>query len=162
MVTVQVKPMREDLGDFSSIVCMKAIVTGVEKALGEKTAAIALIAAGRQRGKELAKLMDLTDNFTDNNLEKLTEIARSALGKNGTRLCIIEGINLENETYKVYAQETICSSGEKQGSSRKCTYTLGAIQGFIEAALGKKLRGRQVESVLRGSNFDVLEYTIII
>ena len=45
--------LREKLGDFSSIVCFKAAITGMEEALGEKATAIALIAAGRSRGKNL-------------------------------------------------------------------------------------------------------------
>ena len=47
--------IRSELGDFSSIVCFKAVITGMEEALGEKATAIALIAAGRARGKKLAE-----------------------------------------------------------------------------------------------------------
>lgn len=48
-----------ELGDFSSIVCFRAIVIGAEEALGEKAAAIALIAAGRARGKQVAEQLNL-------------------------------------------------------------------------------------------------------
>ncbi|HBY77432.1 MAG TPA: hypothetical protein DEG47_10655, partial [Cyanobacteria bacterium UBA11148] len=61
-----------------------------------------------------------------------------------------------------YTRETVCSAGEPQGSSRQCTFTLGAIQGFLEAFLGKRLRGIQTESVLRGGNYDILEYRVLV
>jgi predicted hydrocarbon binding protein len=88
----------------------------------------------------------------------LTQHVQEALGKEGTRLCVIDQVTQEGDTYKVYTRETVCSAGESEGSSRQCTFTMGAIQGFLEAFLGKRLRGTQTESVLRGGNFDVLEY----
>ncbi len=153
--------LRQELGDFSSIVCLKAIVVGVEEALGEKAAAIAMISAGRQRGKKLAEDMDLVGKGASMSLEEVTEKARVALGKEGTRLCIIDNMIQEGDTYKVHTHETVCSAGESEGSSRQCTFTMGAIQGFLEAFLGKRLRGTQTESVLRGGNFDLLEYTAL-
>lgn len=150
--------LRQELGDFSSIVCLKAIVVGVEEALGEKAAAIAMISAGRQRGKKLAEDLDLVGKGSSMSLEELTQHVQEALGKEGTRLCVIDQVTQEGDTYKVYTRETVCSAGESEGSSRQCTFTMGAIQGFLEAFLGKRLRGTQTESVLRGGNFDVLEY----
>jgi predicted hydrocarbon binding protein len=153
--------MRPELGEFSSIVCFKAVVVGTEEALGQKAAAIALIAAGRQRGKQLAEQLNLAGKGGDLSLEEVTEKVRYTLGKDGTRLCIIDKIAQEGEVYKVYTRETICSAGEEEGSSRQCTFTLGAIQGFLEAFLGKRLRGQHTESVLRGGTHDVLEYTAL-
>ena len=153
--------LRQNLGDFSSIICFKAIVIGVEEALGEKTAAIALVAAGRQRGKKLAEELELAGKGTEMTLEEVTEKIRFALGKDGTRLCVVDQLSQEGDVYKVYTRETICSAGEPEGSSRQCTFTLGAIQGFLEAFLGKRLRGQHTESVLRGGSHDVLEYTIL-
>lgn len=153
--------LRQELGDFSSIVCFKAIVVGAEEALGQKAAAIALIAAGRQRGKQLAEQLDLADKSSELALEVVTDKVRDALGKNGTCLCIVDKIVNEGEVYKVYTRETVCSAGEPEGSPRQCTFTLGAIQGFLEAFLGKRLRGQHTESVLRGGSHDVLEYTVL-
>jgi predicted hydrocarbon binding protein len=152
---------RQELGDYSSVVCVKAIVTGVEEALGEKAAAIALISAGRQRGKNLAQELDLVGKGGTMSLEEVLNKANHALGKDGTRLCIIDKIEQDGEVYKVYTKETICSAGESEGSSRQCTFTLGAIQGFLEAFLGKRLRGKHTESVLRGGTHDVLEYSLL-
>ncbi len=153
--------LRQELGDFSSVVCLKAIVVGVEEALGVKTAAIAFISAGRQRGKQLAEDLGLAGKGGEMTLEAVTEKARAALGKDGTRLCLVDKITQEGDVYKVYTNETVCSAGEPEGSSRQCTFTLGAIQGFLEAFLGKRLRGQQTESVLRGGSHDVLEYTVL-
>ena len=146
--------IRPELGDFSSVVCFKAIVTGIEEALGEKAAAIALIAAGRARGKQLATSLELEDQP----LSQLAIVLNQALGLNGTRLCIIDKIVEADELIKVYCRETICSLSEPQGSNRQLTYTLGAVQGVLEHVTGKRLRGKQVESILRGSNHDVIAF----
>jgi predicted hydrocarbon binding protein len=150
--------LRSTLGDFSSIVCFKAAIAGMEDALGEKATAIALIAAGRSRGKHLAQELELVNSSLS--LEDAMDKVRFALGKEGTRLCLLEKlIQKDTDTIKVYVRETLCSAGEPQGSSRKCTYTLGAIWGAIEQITGKRLRGKHTESVLRGSNYDVFEFT---
>jgi hypothetical protein len=146
--------IRPELGDFSSVICFKAIVTGIEEALGEKAAAIALISAGRIRGKQLATSLHLENQ----SLSELAVILNQALGKDGTRLCLIDKIVEADELIKVYCRETVCSLCEPEGSNRQLTYTLGAVQGVLEQATGKRLRGKQVESVLRGSTHDVLAF----
>ena len=54
-MSIAQKAARLELGDFMSTICFKAVVVGLEEALGEKAAAIALIAAGRKRGKQLVE-----------------------------------------------------------------------------------------------------------
>ncbi|MGF1524878.1 MAG: hypothetical protein ACFBSF_21340 [Leptolyngbyaceae cyanobacterium] len=151
--------IRQELGDFSSVVCFKAAVVGIEEALGEKAATIALVTAGRQRGKDLSKSLGLSGKQAD--WEEVTQLLQKALGKEGTRLCLINKITKDEQGFKVYCQETICSSMESQGSARSLSYTLGAIQGAIEEITGRRLRGHQIESVLRGSNYDVISFEII-
>ncbi len=152
---------RTELGNYSSVVCLKAIIVGVEEALGEKAAAIALIAAGRQRGKTLAQELDLVNKADVMSLEDIAVKVSHVLGKDGTRLCVVAKIEQDGDTYKVYTRETICSVGEDEGSPRQCTFTLGAIQGFLESFLNKRLRGKHTQSVLRGDDYDVLEYTVL-
>ena len=147
--------LRQTLGDFSSIVCFKAAIVGMEDALGEKATAIALIAAGRQRGKSLAKELALE---ASSSMDEIAAKMRSALGEEGTRLCIVENIVQEENVIKVYTSETLCSAGEEQGSPRKCTYTLGAIWGVLEQALSKRFQGKHTQSVLRGGKNDVFEF----
>ena len=132
----------------------------MEEALGEKATAIALIAAGRNRGRNLAKELGLTDFNTDWNL--ITDKMSFALGINGTKLCKIEKIIEKDEVIKVATSETLCSAGESQGSSRKCTFTLGAIWGALEEVTGKRLRGTHTESVLRGGSYDIFEFSSLI
>ncbi|NJN72199.1 MAG: hypothetical protein HC799_04970 [Limnothrix sp. RL_2_0] len=161
-MTVAEKSLRHTLGDFNSTICTKAIVVGIEEALGAKAAAIALIMAGRQRGKDLAQELDVVSKGETLTIEEIAAQAAHALGQDGTRLCLIDKVEENNSGdepfYLVYTRETICSTGEEENSPRLCTYTLGAIQGFLEAFLNKRLRGEQIESVLRGSDHDVLKF----
>jgi predicted hydrocarbon binding protein len=150
---------REELGNFSSVVCLKAIITGMESSLGEKATAISLTAAGRARGRNLVKELELDGSTTS-----LTEAAQKiskALGSDGTRLLILDRIEQENGLIKAYTRETICSAGEEPGSTRICTFTLGAVWGALESILGEKLRGKHTESVLRGGTHDVFEFSKI-
>lgn len=148
---------RPTLGDFSSIVCFKAVIVGMEEALGEKATSIALTAAGRTRGKNLAAQVGLTGSGAD--LDTIAVKLNAALGITGTRLTAIDKIVSEGDTIKVYCAETICSAGEPQGSNRKCTFTLGAVWGALSEITGIKLRGTHTESVLRGGTHDVFEFT---
>ncbi|MGB3312732.1 MAG: hypothetical protein WA939_13835 [Nodosilinea sp.] len=160
-MTMAVQAERHELGYFMSVVCFKAAVVGMEEALGEKAAAIAMIAAGRQRGKQLAEDLHLANQASQISLAEITDKLRYTIGKEGTRLCIVDNIEQHDDVFRVYTRETVCCHGEPEGSPRKCTYTLGAIQGFLEAYAGHRLRGQHVESVLRGSGHDVLEYTAL-
>jgi len=148
--------IRPTLGDYTSIICFKAAIEGLEDALGENATAIALTAAGRKRGRNLAKelgLVGLSLSWDD-----LAHKITLAVGKDGTCLCIVDKIVQEDDIIKVYISEALCSAGEPEGSSRKCTFTLGAIWGVLEQVLGKRLQGKHTESVLRGSSYDVFEF----
>ena len=156
--TLSQNDLRSELGDFSSIVCFRAVVIGIEDALGPRAAMIALVAAGRARGKQLAKELNLTGMVS--NLDGVAKSLNAAIGLEGTRLCIVDGIeDAEDNKLRVYCRETVCSSGEAPGSERQLSYTMGAIQGVLEEVFGKRLRGKQVASVLRGSSHDVIEFT---
>ncbi|MGC1309295.1 MAG: hypothetical protein WA885_18905 [Phormidesmis sp.] len=159
--TLAQNTLRNHLGDFNSIICFRAVVTGIEDALGKRAAMIALVAAGRARGKQLAKELGLSG--TPGELNEIAELMNSALGIKGTRLCMIDKIEpAEAGALRVYCRETVCSSGEAPGSERELSYTMGAIQGVLEEVTGKRLRGKQVASVLRGGDHDVIELTPLI
>lgn len=149
--------VRPDLGEYSSIVCLKAIITGMEDALGEKATAIALTAAGRVRGKKLA--ISLQSALTSDSLDAFTQQMAMALGKDGTRLLVLDKIVQDGEVFRAYTRETVCSADEPLGSDRKCTFSLGAVWGALEQILGVRLQGKQTESVLRGGSHDVFEFT---
>lgn len=148
--------LRKELGDFSSIVCLKAMIMGMEDALGEKATAIALISAGRARGRQLAQQLGL--KHLDADLNVVTERIADALGSNGTRLLLLHKVERDGDLFRVYTTETVCSAAEEPGSSRRCTFSLGAVQGVLETITGQRLRGVQIESVLRGGDYDLFEY----
>ena len=148
--------LRPELGEFNSIVCFKAVITGMEDSLGEKATAIALIAAGRARGKKLVQELGLDNSQIS--LDEAGSRLSQALGKDGTRLCKIDKIIEQGDVIQVYTSETVCSAGEPQGSPRTCTFTLGAVWGAIEQVTGKRLQGKHTESVLRGSSHDIFEF----
>ncbi len=155
-------PMRPELQDFSSIVCFKSVVVGMEEALGNMAAAISLKAAGRQRGSALATSLGFGSR--DVGLAEAQEALDQAIGLRGTRLCAVDRLEKVaaedgSDAYRIYLRETICSAGEPQGSTRELTFTLGAVHGALEVLLRRKLRGKQVGSVLRGQTHDVVEFT---
>jgi hypothetical protein len=152
--------IRENLGDYSSIISFKSLVTGIEDALGEKATAIALIAAGRTHGKKIALDLDVVD--TTLAISAIAAQLDAAVGQNGMRLTAVHKIEQESDVIKVYCTETVCSAGEALGSSRKCTFTLGVIGGALEVLTGyQRLQGTHTESVLRGGAYDVFEFKAV-
>lgn len=152
--------LRSELGDFVSIICFQAAIIGMEEELGEKTTAIALTAAGRNRGKNFAEKLGLTGISADWDL--ITDQICSALGVNGTKLVKINKIVEGDGVIKVFTSEALCSVSEPEGSFRKCTYTLGVIWGALEEITQKRLKGIHTESVLRGADYDVFEFSALV
>jgi len=148
--------IRKELGDYSSIVCLKALVVGLEDVMGVRGARANLVFAGRIRGNKIAQNLGLSN--TDKPIEKWAAMLRDAVGEHGTCLCKIEKVEYEDDVYRVFMSETVCSAGEEQGSPRELTFTLGAVQGAIEEIIGKKLVGEQTGSVLRGQDYDIVEF----
>ncbi|MCF6312682.1 MAG: hypothetical protein L3J39_09555 [Verrucomicrobiales bacterium] len=147
--------LRKNLGNFSSIICLKALIVGLEDVLGEKGARANLVLAGRHRGRDIVKSLGYSK--TDSPLEEWTSAVKAAIGETGTRLCEIDKVEPDGETIRIYLSETVCSSGEEVGSSRQLTFTLGAIWGAVEEALDKKFIGKQTGSILRGQDYDIVE-----
>lgn len=150
--------IRKDLGDFSSIVCFRALVVGVEETLGRAAAMVALKAAGRKRGHGLIASLDLTGAKPPG--DRIASALDDALGKEGTRLCGVDRVDIGDDTYTVYLRDTICSADEPQGSSRELSFTFGALHGAMEALYDVKLRGKQIGSVLRGQDHDIIQFTL--
>lgn len=148
--------LRPELGDFSSIVCFKAVVVGVEEALGKPAARVALLSAGRKRGKNLVADLGLTGKGED--LQEAGKMISAALGPDGTRLCNVMGIEESGDTIKVTVSDTVCMAGEPDGTDRVCTFTLGAVHGALEALTGRKLKAKHTESRWRGDPEDIFEF----
>lgn len=150
------EPLRPNLGDFNSIVCFKAAVVGIEETMGPQAAKVALTAAGRKRGHALVESLGLTGKGAD--LQVASARLAAALGIDGTRLCTIERIDTDGEVIRVIVSDTVCMAGEPQGSTRECSFTLGAVHGALEALTGRKLSGKHVESRWRGDPEDVFQF----
>jgi len=151
---------REKLGQFNSIDAFRAVVEGMSDALGEKATAVALVAAGRLRGKKLAEELGLKG--TTQSLEEATQKITQVLGAEGSRLCIIDKIVQEGDLVKVYTLETLCAvGGDSSDSPARCTFTLGIVWGILTELLQQKIKGSHTESVLRGGAYDVFEFTPI-
>lgn len=151
--------IRQQLGDFSSIVCFKALITGVEDTLGPEGASVVFIRAGKVRGGHVATSLGLAGKNMPT--DQIAEILNNALGQSGTKLCQIKQVTHEGDTIIVDTVETVCSAGEPAGSDRSCTFTLGAIWGALEAIYGKRYEGKQTESVLRGGATDKFVFSPI-
>ncbi|MEL6185497.1 MAG: hydrocarbon-binding protein [Myxococcota bacterium] len=149
------QPLRPTLGDFNSIVCFRAAVAGIEETLGAHAALIALSAAGRIRGRELVASLHLS---TGVDLQAAARAMQAALGAEGTRLCVLESIEECGDKIRVTVSETVCMAGEAPGSERRCSFTLGAVHGALEALTGRLLKGRHTESPVAGDPADVFEF----
>ncbi|MCB9677912.1 MAG: hypothetical protein H6737_22630 [Alphaproteobacteria bacterium] len=148
--------IRPRLGDYNSIVCFRAVVVGMEEALGKRAAMVALKAAGRRRGEQLVESLGLTGKGPADTVA-LAKALDDALGLEGTRLCFIPRVDREGENFRIYLAETICSADEPMGSERELSFTFGALHGAMEALYGVKLRGKQTGSILRGADYDIME-----
>ncbi len=117
-----------------------------------------LLLAGRKRGQNVAQTLGLKN--TDKPVDEWSKIISNILGQSGTRLCVLNKVEIEDTLIRVYLSDTMCSSGEELGSSKEIIFTLGVIQGALEEITGnKRMIGKQIGSVLRGENYDIVEYT---
>jgi len=148
--------LRPTLNDFSSIVCFRALVVGVEDTMGAQAAGVVLKAAGRKRGADLARSLGFGDKSVP--LEDAKNAMALALGPEGTKLCYVNSIVQEDDAYIVSLSETICSADEPQGSDRQLTFTFGAVHGALEVVTKTRLRGKQIGSVLRGQDYDIIRF----
>lgn len=151
--------IRTELGDFSSIVCFKAVITGVEDTLGDEAAGVVFTRGGKVRGESVATALGLAGKKPP--MDQLGSALDSALGKNGTKLCAVRGAHMDGDKIVIETTETVCSAGEPAGSTRKCTFTLGAVWGALETAMGQRYDAKQTESVLTGGSCDKFVFTPI-
>jgi len=149
--------VRSELGDFSSIVCFKAVITGVEDTLGSDGAAVVFVRAGKVRGANLAGELGLAGSNMP--IDQVAEALNSAIGAAGTKLCKVDRAYMDGDDVVVETSETVCSAGEPNGSDRECTFTLGAVWGALEAVTGTTYMGRQTDSVLRGGSSDTFVFS---
>lgn len=148
---------RGTLGDFTSITCFKGLFTGLEDILGAEASSVVLTRAGRLRGQTLVE--DWGVGHLQIPLEKLGHLLDAALGHDGTRLCVIHDLVKRGQSITVNVTDTICSVGEPARSVRRCTFTLGAVWGALEALTGDNFSAQQTGSVLAGDQYDQFTFT---
>lgn len=148
---------RPELGEMMSLICFKAAIVGVEDTLGEDGAAVVFIRAGKVRGTTVALQAGLTG--TKAPIETIAKAFDTVLGKTGTQLCRVVGASKNGEQIIIDCVETVCSANEPAGSTRKCTFTLGAIWGALEAVMDQRYLGEHTESVLQGAPYDRFVFT---
>lgn len=151
------QPLRPLVGDFNSIVCFKAVIVGVEDTLGEDGAAVVFTRAGKVRGRDLATELGVAGGNVP--IEQIAGLLNAAIGADGTCLAAVTKSYREGDTVVIETQDTVCSAGEPMGSTRKCTFTLGAVWGALEAITGQTYLGEHTESVLRGGTSDKFVFT---
>ncbi len=149
--------VRPELGEMMSLICFKAAIVGVEDTLGEDGAAVVFIRAGKVRGNTVAQQAGLVG--TKAPVEVLVKALDGLLGKTGTQLCRVVGASVQGEQIIIDTLETVCSANEPQGSSRKCTFTLGAVWGALESVMDKRYLGEHTDCVLRGGATDRFVFT---
>ena len=148
---------RGTLGDFASISSFKALIAGLEDILGSEAAGVVFIRAGRLRGQRLVE--DWGVGHLQLPLEKLGHLLDAAFGHDGTRLCNVERMEASGPNIIVNLTDTICSVSEPRGSTRRCTYTLGAIWGALETLTGVRYLACQSGSILSGDPYDQFTFT---
>jgi hypothetical protein len=135
---------RETLGEFISIKCFKALIVGMEDLLGAEGTAAALISAGRQRGQAVA--LETAQAGKNAPTESLASILNLCVGPKGTCLCQVTSVaDTEDGGYYVKIKGAVGTAGESVNSPRSCSYTMGALMGFLESVSGKSLTGKHVE-----------------
>ncbi|MEF2280413.1 hypothetical protein V3W47_19135 [Deinococcus sp. YIM 134068] len=149
--------LRPQLGDFNSVVCFKAVIVGVEDTLGPDGAAVVFTRAGKVRGRDLATELGVAGSNVP--VEQIAGLLDAAIGRDGTCLAAVTRSYHEGEHIVIETQDTVCSAGEPLGSDRKCTFTLGAVWGALEAITGGVYLGEHTDSVLRGGTSDKFVFT---
>lgn len=144
--------VRPQLGDFMSTECFKYLRQGAEDTAGRAL----IIAAGRQRGLSLA---DMLKGIADDDTA-ITAALCQALGKDGTRLCIVDEVKKTESGYTVRISESACSSGV-HSDVPNCAFTLGVFIGALETVAKRRLNARELECVAMGNAHCVYELEVI-
>lgn len=130
-------PTRPTLGPMMSLICFQYLRQGTEE-IADRTP---VVAAGRKRGTELIEQLGLRGSTTD--CAKIHKLLDSALGVDGTRLCLVQSIKATpNGGYEVRITESACTAGQSSNEPL-CAFTLGVFVGAIQALTDRTLRGRE-------------------
>lgn len=129
---------RANIGPLMNVVCFQYLRTYTEDVAGRAP----IIAAGRKRGLDVVESLGLVGALTDPRQiqAKLDEV----LGVKGTKLCLIQNITRNGESYEVRLTESACTVGQTS-TEPLCAFTLGVFIGAISALTGQRMTGREIE-----------------
>jgi predicted hydrocarbon binding protein len=113
----------------------------------EETAGRGLIVqAGKQRGFSLADALKKIDAGEE---AQITEMLGQILGKEGTRLCLVDSVSKTAQGYRVQVSESACSTGMKT-STPNCAYTMGVFTGALEVITQRRFNPTETQCVACG------------
>jgi hypothetical protein len=137
---------RPTLGSFMSLVCFQYLRIGTEEVADRAP----VVASGRQRGYDLIEGLGLLGTTTDG--ETIRAKLDEALGVNGTRLCLVNSIQLKpNGGYEVRISEGACTAGQVS-SLPHCAFTMGVFIGAIQALTNTRVKGVETECCACGAS----------
>jgi predicted hydrocarbon binding protein len=115
----------------------------------EETAGRGLIVqAGKQRGLSLD---DHLKGINPDDTAAITTTLNKVLGKEGTRLCIVEEVSKTAAGYNIKISESACSTGMKT-EEPNCAFTMGVFVGAMEVISKKRFTVHESECVAVGDS----------
>lgn len=133
---------RPELGGYMSAECFRYLRTYAEETAGRGL----IVMAGKQRGLSLE---DYLKNLGPDDTAAITSTLNSILGKEGTRLCLVDDVKNIGNGYQVTISESACSSGMKT-SEPNCAFTMGVFVGAMEIVGKHRLTATETECVAMG------------
>lgn len=140
--------VRKELGPYMSAECFRFLRLGAEDTAGRAL----IVNAGKQRGHSLEDILA----GVGNDEATLTTTLNRVLGKEGTRLCIVDEVKKVDNGYRVTIRESACSAG-MQTSEPNCAFTLGVFIGALEVVTKKRLLGHEIECIATGHDHCLYE-----
>lgn len=135
---------RPTLGPLMSLTCFHYLRHGAEEAAGRAL----VVSAGRQRGYDLAEALGILGTTVDAAVIK--EKLGSALGAEGTRLCLVRSVApTPGGGFEVRISEGACTAGVT-AEEPYCAFTLGVFIGAVSAITGQRMVGRETECSAMG------------
>ncbi|HEX2914852.1 MAG TPA: 4-vinyl reductase [Chloroflexia bacterium] len=140
---------RTVLGSYMSAECFRYL-----RLYGEETAGRGFIVhAGKQRGLSLS---DTLKGLSMENSAEVVEMLNKVLGKDGTRLCIVEKCDKTGSGYRFTISESACSTGVKTDTPN-CAFTMGVFLGITELLTGKRHNVHETDCVATGHTYCIYE-----
>nr|MDT0665051.1 4-vinyl reductase [Micromonospora sp. DSM 115978] len=135
---------RPTLGPMVSAVCLQQLRIYTEDLAGRGP----ILGAGRLRGQNLIAELGLQGSRLDD--EKLHGLFIQTFGYEGTRLCLVTGVNSdESGAYVVTLVEGACTH-QLQTTEPMCVYTLGVFVGALQAVTGDVMQGTETSCEAAG------------